>query len=152
MTQVADIVGYNPDGQLSLLVEIKSKTDTSRPWATRLRRNILAHGGVPNSRFLLIALPDRLYLWRDVGNLAESVEPTYEIDATPFFRPYYEQARISPDQLSERSFELIVTSWLNELILSGVPVTVPEAQRQALLETGLLEALQGGSIAVEVPA
>ena len=152
MSQIADLVAYNPDGQITLIVEVKSRTDTSRSWATRMRRNMLAHGVVPNSRFLLLALPDRLYLWKDTGNIPELVEPTYEIDAMPFFRPYYERANISPDDLSSQSFELIVTSWLNELIQSGIPVNVPEAQRQLLQESGLLEALKGGSVAVEVPA
>src|SRR5262245_50787484 len=129
MSQIADLVAYNPDGQITLIVEVKGRTDTSRDWATRMRRNILSHGLVPNSQFLLLALPDRLYLWKDAGNAPELVEPTYEIDATPFFQPYYERANISPDQLSSQSFELIVTSWLNELIWSGIPANVPETQR-----------------------
>jgi|GEM_PF-7017972 hypothetical protein len=53
--------------------------------------------------------------------------------------------------LSSQSFELIVTSWLNELIQSGIPANVPEAQRRLLQESGLLDALKGGSVAVEVP-
>lgn len=152
MSQIADLVAYNPEGQITLIVEAKSKTDTSRSWATRMRRNMLAHGVVPNSRFLLLALPDRLYLWKDASNTPELVEPTYEIDATPFFKPYYERARISPDHLSGQSFDLIVTSWLNELIQTGIPATVPEPQRQLLEESGLLEALEGGSLVVEAPA
>jgi hypothetical protein len=113
---------------------------------------MLAHGVVPNSRFFLLALPDRLYLWKDAGNLPELVEPTYEIDATPFFQPYIERARLAPDQLNVQSFEVIVTSWLNELIQSGISTNVPATQRQLLQESGLLDALKGGSVAVEVPA
>ncbi|NJO83103.1 MAG: hypothetical protein HC828_09970 [Blastochloris sp.] len=152
MSQIADLVAYNIDGQITLIVEVKSRTDTSRSWATRMRRNILAHGVVPNSRFLLLALPDRFYLWKDAGNTPELIEPTYEIDATPFFQPYYERVNISPDQLSSQSFELIVTSWLNQLIQSGIPANVPESQRQLLQESGLLEALKGGTVTIEVPA
>lgn len=152
MSQIADLVAYSPDGQITLIVEVKSKIDTSRPWATRMRRNMLAHGVVPDSRFLLLALPDRLYLWKDISNTPELVEPTYELDATPFFQPYYERANISPDNLSGQSFELIVTSWLNELIQSGIPTNIPEIHRQVLQESGLLEALKGASLAVEVPA
>ena len=61
-----------------------------------MRRNMLAHGVVPNSRFFLLALPDRLYLWKDVGNTPDLVEPTYEVDATPFFEPYYARAKLHP--------------------------------------------------------
>jgi hypothetical protein len=152
MSQIADLVVYDPDGQITLIVEVKGRTDTSRAWATRMRRNMLAHGVVPKSQFLLLALPDRLYLWKDTGNTPELVEPTYELDATPFFHPYYERANISPDQLIGRSFELIVASWLNELIHSGIQGDVPAAQRQILHESGLLEALKGGSVAVEMAA
>lgn len=152
MSQIADLVAYNPNGQITLIVETKSKTATSRAWATRMRRNMLAHGVVPNSRFLLLALPDRLYLWTDTDNSAELVEPTYEIDATPFFQPYYERSNLSPDHLSSQSFELIVTAWLNELIQSGISENVPKAQKQALQASGLLEALKDASVALEIPA
>jgi hypothetical protein len=152
MSQIADLVAYSPDGEIALIAEVKSRTDTSRSWATRMRRNMLAHDVVPNSRFLLLALPDRLYLWKDISNTPELIEPTYELDATPFFQPYYERANISPDHLSGQSFELIVTSWLNELIQSGVPANVPEQQRRLLQESGLLDALKGAIVAVEVPA
>jgi hypothetical protein len=149
---IADMVAYAPDGQLALIVEAKSKTKTSRSWAIQMRRNMLAHGIVPKSRFLLLALPDRLYLWRDAGNSPDLVEPTYEIDATPFFQPYFTRSKSSPDTLTPQSFELIVTSWLNELIHSGISESVPDPQRQLLQESGLLEAIKGGSVAVEVSA
>lgn len=152
MSQIADLVAYKPDGQIALIVETKSKTDTSRVWATRMRRNMLAHGTLPDSRFLLLALPDRLYLWKDAVNTLDLVEPTYELDATPFFQPYYARANILPDHLSSQSFELIVTAWLNELIQSGIPANVPKAQRQILQASGLLEALKDASVAVEMPA
>lgn len=152
MSQSADLVAYNSDGQLTLIVEAKSKSDTSRHWATRMRRNMLAHGATPNTRFLLFALPDRLYLWRDAGSTDELIEPTYELDATPFFQPYYDQAQLSPDQLNGHSFELIVMAWLNELIQAGIALNIPATQRQLLQESGLLEALKGGSVTVEVAA
>jgi hypothetical protein len=152
MSQIADLVAYNSDGQITLIVEAKNKINTSRSWATRMRRNMLAHDVVPSSPFLLLALPDRLYLWKDTGNTPELIEPMYEIDAVAFFQPYYERFTHSPDQLNGQSFELIVTSWLNELIQSGIPATIPETQRQMLEESGLLDALKGGSVAVEVLA
>lgn len=152
MPFIADVVAYNPDGQIALVVEAKSRTDTSRSWATRMRRNMLAHGVVPNSRFFLLALPDRFYLWRDVGNAPDLVEPTYELPAEPFLRPYYEKAHISPAEVSSQSFELIVAAWLNELIQSGMSADLPQEQRRLLVDSGLLEALKGGSVAVEVRA
>jgi len=152
MSHVADVVAYNPDGQIALLVEAKSRTGTSRSWATRMRRNMLAHGMVPNAPYLLLALPDRFYLWRNAGNTPEMVEPTYELAAQPFLQPYYEKARVAPADLSGQSFELIVASWLNELVHSGISPKVPEEQQKLLLDSGLLDALRGGTVALEVPA
>jgi hypothetical protein len=150
MSPTADLVAYNPDGKLTLLVEVKSRTDTSRDWATRMRRNMLARGLAPDSRFLLIALPDRLYLWKDAGNTPDLIEPTYEFDATPFFKPYLKIAHLSQDELNHQSLELIVSIWLNEIIRSGIPDDTPAEQRKLLQESGLIEALQGGSVAVEL--
>ena len=152
MSRRADVVAYNPDGQIALLVEAKSRTGTSRSWATRMRRNMLAHGMVPNSQFLLLALPDRFYLWKDAGNVPELVEPTYELAAQPFLGPYYEKAHLSPAEVTGQSFELIVASWLNELIRAGIPRGVPEEEQKTLLDSGLLDVLKGGSVAVEPPA
>ena len=129
MSQIADFVAYSPDGQIALIAEAKGRTNTSRSWATQMRRNMLAHGTVPNSRFFLLALPDRLYLWKDAGNTSELVEPTYEIDATPFFQPYSAAARVSPDRLTGRKLRIDRHFWLNELVRSGLPEDVPEPQR-----------------------
>ena len=113
---------------------------------------MLAHGAVPNARYLLLVLPDRLYLWKNAGNTPDLVEPTYEINAEPFFRPYFESAGVSPPRLTPEAFELIVTAWLNCLVHLGIPKDLPEEQRQVLEESGLIEAIRGGSVAVEVRA
>jgi hypothetical protein len=112
---------------------------------------LLESGRVPNSRYFLLVLPDKLYLWKDADNACELVEPTYEIDARPLFRPYFESAGVSSGKLSHEAFELIVTVWLNGLVHLGIPASVPEQQRRALEESGLVEAIRGGSVAVEVP-
>src|SRR5687768_11362330 len=89
--QIADFAVYSPKGEIVLIVEAKVLTETSSGWATRTRRNILEHDVTPNSRFFLLALPDRFYLWKDASITPELVEPSYEIDAVPFLQPYYEK-------------------------------------------------------------
>lgn len=148
MLNIADLVAYDNDGQIALVVEAKSKTNTSTSWATKMRRNMLDHRLVPLSRFFMLALPDKLYLWKDAGNSPDLIEPTYEIDSKPFFHAYYEQSQLAPNQLGGQSFELIVASWINELIKSGVPANIPEKQRKLLIESGLPIALKGGSVAI----
>jgi hypothetical protein len=149
MSPTADFVAYSPNGQIALIAEAKGRTNTSRSWATQMRRNLLAHGTIPRSQFFLLALPDRLYLWKDVGNKSELVEPTYEADATPFFQPYYAAAKVSPEQLTGQSFELIVNFWLDELVRSGIAASATEPQKRFLEESGLLNAIQGGSLTVQ---
>lgn len=151
MRNIADLVAYDHDGQIALIVEAKSRTNTSSAWATEMRRNIFAHGSMPASRYFMLALPDKLYLWKNAGLDPKLVEPTYEINSAPFFKAYYEKARLNPSELGGKTFELIVTSWINELIQSGVPDSIPQEQRNLLISSGLPSALQGGSVAVEQP-
>jgi hypothetical protein len=148
---IADLVAYDPNGQIAALVEVKGRTGRPRDWATQVRRYMLARGAIPNSRYLLLVLPDKLYLWKDADNARELVEPTYEIDAGPLFQPYFESAGVSPPRLSPEAFELVVTAWLNSLVHSGIPENMPDQQRRVLEQSGLLEAIRGGSVAVEVP-
>ena len=84
--------------------------------------------------------------------MPELIEPSYEFDAIPFLQPYYEGAQLSPGSISGQGFELIVASWLNELIWSGVSANVPEAQRKLLENSGLLKALEGGSVTTAIRA
>lgn len=152
MRNIVDLIAYDRDGQIVLIIEAKSKTGTSSTWAATMRRNLLAHGLMPKSKFFMLALPDRLYLWKDVDNKPEIIEPTYEIDSMPFFEPYYKLSALNPERLNGESFELIVSSWMNELIRFGISSSVPVEQRKQLLESGLLDVLNGGSIAIEIAA
>jgi hypothetical protein len=150
MDSQLDLAAYNRDDELVLIVEVKTKRAASKEWAARLRRNILAHGILPSAKFFLLTLPDRFYLWKDVGNNLAEIEPTYTIDARPILTPYFEQAGIEPDKISGASFELIVASWLRELVHSD---KVPEgngADRNWLIESGLYDAVAGGRLAYEV--
>ncbi|MDF5733100.1 MAG: hypothetical protein PUP92_35215 [Rhizonema sp. PD38] len=87
------------NGQRMLVVEVKTKRNASSEWATRLRRNILAHGTFPKAPYFLMVFPDRFYLWIDAGDPLEH-EPHYIIDARPILQPYFEQAGVSDEQIS----------------------------------------------------
>jgi len=148
MKYIADMAVYDKKGQLSLVVEAKSKLNTSSNWAAKMRRNLLAHGLMPDTHFFLLALPDRFYLWKDAGIIPEEVPPTYEIDPKPFLQPYYNGAGISLDSFTGESFELIISSWLSTLL--QVDVLPEELQGQDwLVESGLFEAIRYGHLAAE---
>lgn len=141
-----DLSVDNRNGQLVLVVEVKSKLNASPEWAARLRRNILAHAHntFPEAPYFLMVFPDRFYLWTDAEVHLHQSEPTYTIDARPILQPYLEQAGVTADQISGQSLELIVASWLGEIIHSEkAPENMNESQRW-LVDSGLYAALTKG--------
>jgi len=143
-----DLTAYNRDNQLVLVVEVKSKLGATPKWAAQLRRNILAHGTFPNAPYFLMVFPDHFYLWENSKSNHELIEPTYVIDARPILQPYFEQAGIIADQVSGQSLELIVASWLSE-IMHKTPDEL-DASQQWLIDSGLYGAVVGGSLDHEV--
>jgi hypothetical protein len=114
-----------------------------------MRQNILAHGLMPFSRYFMLVLPDKLYLWKNVDTNTERLEPTYETSSEPMFYPYFKKAKLNPEVMGENSFVLIVASWINELVNLGISDELPLDQRKLIVDSGLLAALRGGSIALE---
>ena len=107
MSPLVDLAMFSSDGRLTAVAEVKNRRGTSSEWATRLRRNILAHGGFPKTDFFLMVTPERLYLWQRSGNQPDLVEPAYEIDAIPIFAPYFERSGVDPRLVSGPAFELV---------------------------------------------
>ena len=151
MRQIADIIAYDTNGQLTLVIEIKSKLGTSAQWAAQMRRNILAHGLLPSTPFFLLGLPDHFYLWKDNGITPEVIKPTYEIDPRPFLQPYYEKSGLSSETISGKSFELVIVSWLSEILGTRSQDSLQDSQKW-LLESGLFEAIHGGYMDLGIPA
>lgn len=138
--------------RLSAIVEVKARRGTDADWAAQLRRNILAHGNVPDAEFFLIVTTDRVYLWKGVGTEPRLAPPTHVLDAEPLFRPYLERAQIDLSRLSPEAFELLVASWLNDVIHAEQIGGGALGGQSVLMETGLLPALRGGQVASQVAA
>lgn len=147
-----DLSVDNRNGQLALVVEIKRKTNVSPEWAAKLRRNIFAHGTFPKAPYFLMVFPDKFYLWSNAEAYQDQSEPTYTIDASPILQPYFERAGVAADQISGASLELIVTSWLGEIIHSDQLPENIDASQQWLIESGLYAALIGGKLEHEAAA
>ncbi|MGZ8216018.1 hypothetical protein [Methylomagnum sp.] len=145
-----DIEVYGRDQQLVLVGEVKSKIGVSPQWAAQFRRNILAHGVYPNAPYLLMAFPDRFYLWKNAGLNPGEIEPTHSIDARPILEPYFKRAGILGNRISGQSFELIIASWLSEIIHASLGSL--DSSQQWLIESGLYDAVAGGSLDHGVPA
>jgi hypothetical protein len=147
-----DLSVDNRDGQLMLVVEVKRKTNVSPEWAAKLRRNILAHETFPKAPYFLMVFPDKFYLWSNAEAYQDQSEPTYTIDASPILQPYFERVGLTADQISGASLELVITSWLGEIIHSDrLPENI-DASQQWLIESGLYAALVGGKFEHEAAA
>ena len=149
MKAVIDLAAYGKDGQLALVVETKSRLNTSADWAARMRRNLFSHGIVPKSEYFMLAMPDNLYLWHD--NMAGNgiAEPDYIINAKPLFKRYLNVAIEDAIALSDESLEILVGSWIRDLMARGLPDDLPEPQRGMLVKSGLVDAIKGGRVAQE---
>lgn len=145
-----DLAAYDRNNQLVLVVEAKGKLDASPEWAAQLRSNIFAHGTYPNAPYFLMIFPDQFYLWKNTDSKDATILPAYVIDARPILQPYFEQSGITAAQLSRQSLELIAASWLND-IMHRRPDEL-DASQQWLIDSGLHNAVVGGSLTHKVPA
>ena len=63
MVYRADIAVQSSDGRLLAVVEIKNREHLTAEVATVIRRNLIAHGLVPELEYFLLLSQDRGYLW-----------------------------------------------------------------------------------------
>lgn len=153
----ADIAVYAPDGSLQLIVEVKNRPDASTDWAARMFRNMTVHSAIPDAPFFMLALPDTFYLWENRpyafsqrSRLAEDIiDPDYEIDAHQALAPYMDGAVVSLQNLSEQGLELLVASWLTNLLNSDLTENAVSGDLDWLFGSGLYNAIKRGSLATE---
>lgn len=89
-------------------------------------------------------------LWRHSSAQPEYTEPDFTVDARPLLQPYFARFGVNPDQISESSLELILASWLGEIIHSDTSPDAFTAVEQWLVDSGLHTAIAGGRIGHEV--
>ena len=148
----ADLALYDPGGQLVALAEVKNKRGTSREWAAKTRRNLLALGGFGDADFFLLVTRDRLYLWKDAGTDPVELPPTHEVDAEETLSPYFERAGIDPGNVGGHAFELIVATWLGDVMWSAVSAQGRGDDGDWLARSGFRAAVEGGRIEYEAAA
>jgi len=145
----ADLTLYDSSGRLTAAAEIKNKLGTTSEWAAKTRRNLLAHSGICSADFFLLITPDRLYVWKNAG--ADSIEtpPTYEADAKPLFAPYLERAGLGPHLESSHAFELVVSTWLGDVIRSSELAETNSDNDNWLTTSGFRNAIKNSRIEFE---
>ena len=141
-----DLLVNNYQGKPILGVEVKAKMNTSSDWAVKFRHNILIDNPVQKIPFFLMAFPDHFYLWTEPDIYSNQSKPTYIIDALSVLKPYFERAGIMPEKIRGDSFELLVASWLSDMINSEqLPEEFDQSQRW-LIYSGLYMAISGGNL------
>ena len=150
MNSQADILVYGPDERLRLVVEVKNILGVSAEWAAQLRRNLLMHETLPNAPFFLIVTAEHLFVWKNKKTLVEPEMPDYEINTAEVFASYIDRFRISLVELSEPSLELVVISWIHDLIDSDFSHQTTHFEHNWVVDSGLYEALKHGSVITQV--
>ncbi len=151
MASISDLALFSRDGRLMAVADIRSRRGTSAEWAAQLRRNILAHGDCPDVDFFVIVTLDHVYLWKEAGTEPEEVEPDYEINAEPLFAPYVQGTRVNLAEVRRPVFELIVTSWLGDL-LRAESKAAALGRGNGLVMSGFVDAIRGGRIEDQLAA
>jgi hypothetical protein len=148
---VADITVLNRSGDIVLIVEIKVRTGTDAIWASRIHHDLLAHQTLPHSiQYFLLATPDTFYLWKDMAHKKGIDTPGYIINPSSVLKPYFEKINRAPESLGHDSFEMIVSSWLMEVLIADTP-SLLTGYDPGFVESGLIDAIIGGKLGREVP-
>lgn len=138
-----DVSVYSRNGELQLVVEVKNRPDANERWVRQLRRNLITHGFIPRSTYFMLALPDKLYLWKEKSALPDSA-PDFQASTPDVLRPYLGAWGL--DELTEASFELLVKAWLGTLVHSRlIPGAVPPELRW-VVDSGRYDVIRGGAI------
>lgn len=149
MGSVHDIAGYSKDGSLQLVVEVTRAPKPTAAWASMMRRNLLAHGLVSRAPFFLLALPTRLYLWKDESEPA--APPQYEAEMKPLADWLWNRHPGRPAPTSEYALEVLLSSWFTHVLNDRLQKPLgPEFAW--FVESGLSDALHSGRIVSKAAA
>lgn len=147
-----DLAIYDRQNRLVLTGEVKNRKGTTPAWAAQYRRNMNAHGGLPDAPFFLLATPDFFYLWYgdNKSDLTKPITPDYIIDAKSIIGPYLNGVVVSSEQINSQSLEFIVFSWLSNLIRQST--ATDSVLPQWIKSTGLQEMLPHANVVYEIAA
>jgi hypothetical protein len=139
-----------------MIVDIRASLHTDPQWAAELRRNLLEREEFRRpTQFFMVATPDRLYLWKGPKTEVEVLLPDFVVDSRPLFLPYLQRPQGSSldlDRLSPSTFELVVISWLSDLIYGSQRAESLGSEQAWLTDSGFLDAAKDGSLSYGLAA
>jgi hypothetical protein len=140
-----DVAVYAPDAKLQLVVKIKKRLGTSVEWVTRMYQDMQAYALLPNSPYFLFAFSDFFYIWKNASPVSELVTPDYTIETKEVLKRYLDLSYVSPkEDVNEYTLELLVTSWLEDLVKSNVSLEIPPFRW--FKDSGLYNAIKNGYV------
>lgn len=145
--QSVDFVIERPGEGVLLLVEAKNLPSRSPEWAAAYLRNLFEHLRIPPADYFLLVFRDSMYLWRHPS--ASAALPDFRGDTAKALQPYLSRISYPIEKLSLSSFELLIQSWLGELVAGVLPESADTAWLQ---ESGLLDAVRGAVLRVNLAA
>jgi hypothetical protein len=151
MAEPSDIAVYSSDNKLQLVVEVKNKKGATPEWATKMRKNLLAHSLLPDSPYFLLALPDRFYLWKNTGLSVDTKSPDYMEDSKMVLESYLHNSSYRLDTMSEYGLVLIINAWLDKLVNANLDLETARPQESWLFDSGLYDAIKRGHVKTEAP-
>lgn len=143
----ADVAVFDKLGNLQLVVEakyVKPNEDTSHR-AVQIRRNLLAHSGIPNTPYFLIVFPDRSYLWKQGLPDRYDRQADYSMDSEIVLQSYAGECKAFGPSPRAFEFERLVSDWIEGLTTANDTSKIPEWARNS----GLYDAIKNGSVVVE---
>jgi hypothetical protein len=143
-----DVVVYAPNERAQLVVEVKNRPGASDEWARQMRRNLLAHALVPSTPYFLLVLPDHIYLWRSKDPSNIESPPDYKVETQAVLADYLQRLPRPLNEISEYSLELLVNSWLKDLVSLSQGELDDPVQRW-IVESGLYDAIKKGLVMAE---
>lgn len=152
-------IAIHKSNQLALVGEaiaIIHPYRNSQEWASRSYYNLYNHDIIPSCPYLLYAFIDYFYLW-DNKNLKieedkQMIIPNYSADAKIILNPYYERINKQPETLNNYGLEIIVSSWLIDIISKTINLNETPEYQDLLINSGLYESIVGGYLNYEVAA
>jgi hypothetical protein len=144
--QTADFV-IEKNGRQVLQVEARNVISPSPEYAAEFLRNLFAISGTPLCDYFLLALRNRLYLWRHPSGDISLAD--FEGDTAAALDPYLARLGRPLDQLYKSTFEFLVQSWLNDLVDGDLRSS---GDVRWVEESGLAEAVRNGYIRTNIAA
>jgi hypothetical protein len=128
-------------GEAVVAVESRNIESPSAEWAAKYLTNILEEGDVPECPYFLLALRNRIYLWRN-AKLPVAL-PDFEGDTSDALQAYLVRLRRPLAGLSLDSFRMLIEAFLFEMSM-GV---LPESDNLTwLVDSGFADAIRNGYI------